>query len=182
MVWRPIRTPCIVAKGDLLYQRAIGRVHDVDVVVARAVAVEGDFVSGFTRAGFEGAVDRIKDYIVEGDAMQVVLSQRMSIPFSASPLNLYRALRRLNPSPYMYYLHLGDVHIVGASPELLVQVEDGIVSNHPIAGTRPRGQDTAEDKALEEDLKQDEKEIAEHIMLVDLARNDVGMLPASETR
>ena len=101
----------------------------------RAVA-EADFVSGFTRAGFEAAVDRIKEYIVEGDAMQVVLSQRMSIPYTVSPLALYRALRRLNPSPYMFYLDLGDFHIVGSSPEILVRLEDGTVTVRPIAGTR----------------------------------------------
>jgi len=94
----------------------------------------------------------------------------------ASPFAIYRALRSLNPSPYMYFLHLGDFHIVGTSPELLVRVEDGIVSNHPIAGTRPRSKDNKEDKALEEELKNDEKECAEHLMLVDLARNDVGRI------
>ncbi|MDX1696947.1 MAG: anthranilate synthase component I, partial [Thiohalobacterales bacterium] len=140
---------------------------------------EEDFVSGFTRTGFEGAVDRIKDYIVEGDAMQVVLSQRMSIPFSAAPLNLYRALRRLNPSPYMFYLDLGDFHVVGSSPEILVHLEEDVVTVRPIAGTRPRGRDTKEDEALERDLLADPKELAEHLMLIDLGRNDVGRV--SET-
>lgn len=135
---------------------------------------ESDFVSGFTQAGFERAVDRIKDYIVEGDAMQVVLSQRMSIPFKADPLDLYRALRSLNPSPYMYFLDLGDFQIVGSSPEILVHVEDGMVTVRPIAGTRPRGKDAAEDRALEADLLSDPKELAEHLMLIDLGRNDVG--------
>jgi len=140
---------------------------------------ESDFVSGFTRAGFEAAVDRIKDYIVEGDAMQVVLSQRMSIPFSASPLNLYRALRRLNPSPYMFYLDLGDFHVVGSSPEILVHLEEGIVTVRPIAGTRPRGRTPQEDAVLEQDLLADPKELAEHLMLIDLGRNDAGRV--SET-
>jgi anthranilate synthase component 1 len=140
---------------------------------------EQDFVSGFTRAGFESAVDRIKDYIVEGDAMQVVLSQRMSIPFSAPPLHLYRALRRLNPSPYMYYLDLEDFHIVGSSPEILVHLEDEVVTVRPIAGTRPRGADEQLDRALEQDLLADPKELAEHLMLIDLGRNDVGRV--SET-
>jgi anthranilate synthase component 1 len=135
---------------------------------------ESDFVSGFTREGFESAVDRIKDYIVEGDAMQVVLSQRMSIPFSAPPLDLYRALRSLNPSPYMYYLDLGDHHVVGSSPEILVHLEDGTITVRPIAGTRPRGSDEAEDRRLEEDLLADPKELAEHLMLIDLGRNDAG--------
>ena len=135
---------------------------------------EADFVSGFTREGFEAAVDRIKDYIVEGDAMQVVLSQRMSVPYTAPPLDLYRALRNLNPSPYMYYLNLGDFQVVGSSPEILVHLEDDVVTVRPIAGTRPRGKDEAEDRVLEIDLLADPKELAEHLMLIDLGRNDVG--------
>jgi anthranilate synthase component 1 len=135
---------------------------------------ESDFVSGLTREGFEAAVERIKDYIVEGDAMQVVLSQRMSIPFPAPPLNLYRALRNLNPSPYMYYLDLGDFHIVGSSPEILVRLEDGIITVRPIAGTRPRGGTDEEDRLLEDELLADPKELAEHLMLIDLGRNDTG--------
>ncbi len=135
---------------------------------------ESDFVSGFTREGFESAVGRIKDYIVEGDAMQVVLSQRMSIPYPAPPLDLYRALRSLNPSPYMYFLDLGDFQIVGSSPEILVHLEDEVVTVRPIAGTRPRGRDEAEDQRLEADLLADPKELAEHLMLIDLGRNDAG--------
>jgi anthranilate synthase component 1 len=135
---------------------------------------ETDFVSGFTQEGFENAVARIKDYIVEGDAMQVVISQRLSIPFNAPPLDLYRALRSLNPSPYMYFLNLGEFHIVGSSPEILTRVEDGKVTVRPIAGTRPRGKTDAEDKRLEEDLLSDPKELAEHLMLIDLGRNDTG--------
>ncbi len=135
---------------------------------------EADFVSGFTRQGFEAAVDRIKEYIVEGDAMQVVLSQRMSIPFKAPPLNLYRSLRSLNPSPYMYYLDLDDFHVVGSSPEILVRLDEGMITVRPIAGTRPRGRDESEDKALEAELLADPKELAEHLMLIDLGRNDAG--------
>ncbi|MCU7799659.1 MAG: anthranilate synthase component I [gamma proteobacterium symbiont of Lucinoma myriamae] len=135
---------------------------------------EEDFVSGFTQAGFEKAVARIKDYIVEGDAMQVVISQRLSIPFNAPPLDLYRALRSLNPSPYMYFLDLGDFHIVGSSPEILTRVEDGKITVRPIAGTRPRGQTDEQDRQLEEDLLSDPKELAEHLMLIDLGRNDAG--------
>jgi len=130
--------------------------------------------SNLSQPEFESIVSQAKDYIYSGDIIQVVLSQRLSKPIIASPFAIYRALRSLNPSPYMYYLHLGDVHIVGASPELLVRVEDGMVSNHPIAGTRPRGESPAQDLALEEELKADEKERAEHIMLVDLGRNDIG--------
>jgi anthranilate synthase component 1 len=135
---------------------------------------EDDFVSGFTREGFEAAVKRVKEYIVEGDAMQVVLSQRLSIPFRAPPLDLYRALRSLNPSPYMYYLDLDDFHIVGSSPEILVRLEDGVVTVRPIAGTRPRGRDEEEDLRLEKELLDDPKELAEHLMLIDLGRNDAG--------
>jgi len=135
---------------------------------------ESDFVSGFTEAGFKQAVDRVKEYILDGDAMQVVLSQRLSIPFTAPPLDLYRALRGLNPSPYMYFLNLGDFHIVGSSPEILTRLEDGEVTVRPIAGTRRRGHTEAEDKALEAELLADPKELAEHLMLIDLGRNDAG--------
>lgn len=135
---------------------------------------ESDFVSGFTQQGFEDAVGKAKQYITDGDCMQVVLSQRMSIPFSAAPLDLYRALRCLNPSPYMYYLNLEDFHIVGSSPEILVRLEDGEVTVRPIAGTRPRGATHEQDQALEKDLLADPKEIAEHLMLIDLGRNDTG--------
>jgi anthranilate synthase component 1 len=132
--------------------------------------------SNFTQAEFEAMVSRAKEYIYAGDVIQAVLSQRLERPTSAHPFAIYRALRSINPSPYLYYLHLGDFYIVGASPELLVRVEDGIVSTHPIAGTRHRGKNAAEDLALEEELKNDEKERAEHIMLVDLGRNDIGRI------
>ncbi len=135
---------------------------------------ESDFVSGFTREGFEHAVERIKDYILEGDCMQVVLSQRLSVPYAAPPLDLYRALRSLNPSPYMYFLDLDELHIVGSSPEILTRLEDGVVTVRPIAGTRRRGYTDAEDRALEAELLADPKELAEHLMLIDLGRNDAG--------
>jgi anthranilate synthase component I len=135
---------------------------------------EDDFISGFNQKKFETAVDRIKNYIIEGDVMQVVLSQRLSVPFGSSPLNLYRALRCLNPSPYLFYMHLGDFHIVGSSPEILVRLEDDVITVRPIAGTRPRGATEAEDTALERELLADPKELAEHLMLIDLGRNDVG--------
>jgi len=135
---------------------------------------ENDFVSGFTQKNYEKAVDTIKNYIVNGDAMQVVLSQRLSIPFQSKPINLYRALRSLNPSPYMYFLDLEDFQIVGSSPEILVRLEDNIVTVRPIAGTRPRGETKSEDLALEKDLLEDPKELAEHLMLIDLGRNDLG--------
>ncbi|MGL4184964.1 MAG: anthranilate synthase component I [Thiotrichaceae bacterium] len=143
--------------------------------VAKATQIdESDFISGFTEQGFKDAVLAAKEYIKAGDIMQVVLSQRMSIPFAAPPLDLYRALRRLNPSPYMYFLNLGDFHIVGSSPEILVRLEDDLITVRPIAGTRKRGDTEARDQALEQELLNDPKEIAEHLMLIDLGRNDTG--------
>ena len=135
---------------------------------------ESEFKSSFGEQQYKDSVDRIKEYILSGDVMQTVISQRMTIPFTSSPLDLYRALRCLNPSPYMYVLHLGDHHVVGSSPEILARVEDSVVTVRPIAGTRPRGATEAEDQALEQDLLEDPKEIAEHLMLIDLGRNDVG--------
>ena len=141
----------------------------------RAVA-ESDFTSGFSEKSFKDAVQVIKDYIVAGDCMQVVLSQRLSTPFESQPINLYRALRRLNPSPYMFYVDVGDHQIVGASPEILVRLEEDEVAVRPIAGTRPRGATVDEDRQLEEELLADPKELAEHLMLIDLGRNDVGRI------
>lgn len=144
-----------------------------------AALPETAFASGFCQQDFESAVGRIKQYILAGDIMQVVLSQRLSIPFAAKPLNLYRALRNLNPSPYMYYLDLGDTHVVGSSPEILARLENGTVTVRPIAGTRRRGKTAEEDLAFEQDLLADPKEIAEHLMLIDLGRNDVGRVAAA---
>ncbi|ALP54604.1 anthranilate synthase [Candidatus Tenderia electrophaga] len=135
---------------------------------------ERDFRSGFKQDKFEAAVDKIKDYIVAGDCMQVVLSQRLSIPYKSEPLDLYRALRSLNPSPYMFYLNLEEFHVAGSSPEILTRLEDGEVTVRPIAGTRPRGKTVDEDQALEKELLADPKELAEHLMLIDLGRNDAG--------
>jgi anthranilate synthase component 1 len=169
-----------LAQGQARLDELAGRLRTANSAYAAAGespvsnVQEADFVSGFTREGFQSAVDRIKDYIVEGDAMQVVLSQRMSIPYTAPPLDLYRALRSLNPSPYMYYLDMDDFHIVGSSPEILVHLEDDVITVRPIAGTRPRGADEEADRALEADLLADPKELAEHLMLIDLGRNDTG--------
>lgn len=135
---------------------------------------EADFVSGFTREGFMAAIERCKELIRAGDIFQVVLSQRLSVPFKARPVDVYRALRALNPSPYMYFLDLGKTQIVGSSPEILVRLKGGEVTVRPIAGTRPRGQNPDDDLALERDLLADPKERAEHLMLIDLGRNDVG--------
>ena len=139
------------------------------------------FVSNMSRPGYEAMVEAVKQYVYEGDVIQTVVAQRFSRPTSAHPFGIYRALRTINPSPYMYYLELDGFQIVGASPELLVQVENGRVATHPIAGTRPRGDSPGEDLELEADLRADEKERAEHIMLVDLGRNDIGRvsLPGS---
>ena len=133
-----------------------------------------DFVSSFGENPFKQGVARIKEYIAAGDVMQVVPSQRLSAPFAAEPIDLYRSLRRLNPSPYLYCLHLDDHHVVGSSPEILVRVENGEVTVRPIAGTRVRGKTPEEDRALETELLADPKERAEHLMLIDLGRNDVG--------
>ncbi len=132
------------------------------------------FSSNFTLEEYAQAVNRIKQYILDGDVMQVVLAQDFSSPFQADSLDLYRALRTLNPSPYMYYLDIDDCKIVGASPEILVRMEDSKMTVRPIAGTRKRGLTPEEDSDLERDLLSDEKERAEHLMLIDLARNDVG--------
>ncbi|HET7587093.1 MAG TPA: anthranilate synthase component I [Gammaproteobacteria bacterium] len=140
---------------------------------------EGRFQSAFPQPEFEAAVERARDYILAGDVMQVVLSQRMSAPFDGAPLNVYRALRSLNPSPYLYFMNFGDFQVAGSSPEVLVRVEDGEVTVRPLAGTRRRGATAAEDAALADELLADPKERAEHLMLIDLGRNDVGRISAT---
>jgi anthranilate synthase component 1 len=149
---------------------------EVVLSAADSADLERQAESDFTQEMYETSVDKVKEYVLAGDVMQVVPSQRMSIPFNAPPLNLYRALRNLNPSPYMYYLDLEDFHIVGSSPEILARLEKGLVTVRPIAGTRRRGYTEAEDKAMEAELLADPKEIAEHLMLIDLGRNDVGRI------
>ncbi|MFN8532168.1 MAG: anthranilate synthase component I [Dehalococcoidia bacterium] len=172
---------------DRAYAEAIGRIEEM---VAR---LGGDLPRRLPRRNLDGMppsanevvsnvernryltmVDQAKDLIAAGDIIQVVLAQRLSRRTSAHPFSVYRALRTINPSPYMYYLHLADFDIVGASPELLVRVEDSLVETHPIAGTRPRGKTEDEDALLEAELRADEKERAEHVMLLDLGRNDIG--------
>ena len=128
----------------------------------------------FNKNDFISSVDKIKKYIIDGDVMQVVLSQRMSMDFVGESINFYRELRELNPSPYMYYLNMGDYQIVGSSPEILVRLEDDLITVRPIAGTRPRGKNENEDNILENELRNDPKELAEHLMLIDLGRNDAG--------
>jgi anthranilate synthase component 1 len=141
----------------------------------------GEVTSNFSREGYAQAIDRCIEYIYAGDVIQVVNSQRFSRRTEAHPFQVYRCLRSINPSPYMYYLQLDDFQIVGAAIETVVMVEDGIVATHPIAGTRPRGQSPEEDAALEEELKSSEKQRAEHIMLVDLGRNDIGRVSVPGT-
>ena len=166
------------------FDNAHRRINELEAQLSNAVPLpplptqrgisDADFVSHFDQAGFESAVERIKQYIVAGDVMQVVISQRMSVEFGGDPLNVYRALRYLNPSPYMVFFDLGDHHVVSASPEILARVEQGKITVRPLAGTRKRGASEAEDLALEKDLLADAKEIAEHLMLIDLSRNDSG--------
>ncbi|MCY3814474.1 MAG: anthranilate synthase component I [Gammaproteobacteria bacterium] len=162
-------------------ERLEARARQLDIAVPRIAEStanqpieESDFESAYGRDRFMDAVERIREYIKAGDVMQVVLSQRMSIPFASPPINLYRALRGLNPSPYMVFMNLDDFHIVSSSPEILARVEHGTIVNRPLAGTRRRGHTDAEDRAMEEELVNDPKEIAEHLMLIDLGRNDVG--------
>ncbi|MDO9180713.1 MAG: anthranilate synthase component I [Agitococcus sp.] len=148
--------------------------YQLPVELEASTINESDFVSSFGQEAFKASVEQIKEYILAGDVMQVVPSQRMTAPFKHSPLSLYRALRHLNPSPYMYFVHCGDCHIVGSSPEILARVQDGKVTVRPIAGTRPRGKTPEQDIALGHELLADPKEIAEHLMLIDLGRNDAG--------
>lgn len=135
---------------------------------------EPEFSSEYGYDAFLSAVEKIKSYIIEGDTMQVVLAQRLSTEIEAPPIDVYRALRHLNPSPYLYFMDLGDFHIVGSSPEILVRLEGDTITTRPLAGTRPRGDTEQEDQALEKELLADPKELAEHLMLIDLGRNDVG--------
>ncbi|HVW19856.1 MAG TPA: anthranilate synthase component I [Opitutaceae bacterium] len=170
------------------YQAAVAELRSLEKLLreprelAPAPVVEAPPVAvppgNFTQAGFEQAVDSVKEYIRAGDIIQVVPSQRFMRPFARSPLDLYRALRSVNPSPYMFLLDTGDFAIVGASPEVHVRLTDGLVEIRPIAGTRRRGASVAEDLELEKELLADEKERAEHLMLVDLARNDIGRVCA----
>ncbi len=170
------------------YQQGIARLEaliaqlrsSVNIPQAQAYAPAAAS-SEFGEEKFKAAVKTAQNYILEGDIMQVVLSQRMSQAFAAPPLSLYRALRSLNPSPYMFYYDMGDHHVVGASPEILVRLEGDTVTARPIAGTRPRGKTRDQDLALSEELLADPKELAEHVQLMDLGRNDVGRVALTGT-
>ena len=167
-----------------LYDAAVARIDEIVNTLDTAPApptlllgspdADPNFVSSMTRDEYERRVDTVREYIAAGDVFQVVLSQRLEVPLSAPPLDLYRALRSLNPSPYLFFLELDGVSLVGSSPEVLVRAEDGVVTVRPIAGTRPRGTSDEEDAKRTADLLDDAKERAEHLMLVDLGRNDVG--------
>ncbi|MDO5576157.1 MAG: anthranilate synthase component I [Fibrobacter sp.] len=174
----------ILDKGDNIEKKWQDAVHELgkmqDKMAVRigsssiSVKVKSETGSNFVRGDYEAAVEKCKEYIKAGDIFQVVLSQRFSIKVQSEPINLYRILRVINPSPYMYFLSLGNTSIIGASPEMLVRVENGVVETRPIAGTRKRGKSDSEDEKLIEELKADPKECAEHVMLVDLGRNDLG--------
>lgn len=151
------------------------------IVIEAASTSEAQFESSFGQDNFEAAVEKIRDYILAGDVMQVVPSQRLQMRFDKAPINLYRALRLLNPSPYMYFLDLKDFHIVGSSPEILARLEYGELAVRPIAGTRRRGHTEQEDLALKQEMLTDPKEIAEHLMLIDLGRNDIGRISKTGT-
>ncbi len=152
----------------------------VDIPFTLPVTVT-ESTSEFGEAGFKAAVEKAKQYIFDGDIMQVVLSQRMTQAFPAEPLSLYRALRSINPSPYMFYYDMGDHHVVGSSPEILARLEGDTVTVRPIAGTRPRGKTPEQDAALAQELLADPKELAEHLMLIDLGRNDIGRVAQNGT-
>ena len=181
------KTTQIILNADpsqITYEEALLDIEDIGTILSNEITIpelsfkepSGDklFNSNFSKEDYLKAVDRVKNYIEEGDVMQVVLAQDFFLPFQSNPFDLYKALRDLNPSPYMYYLDLEECQVVGASPEILIRLEEGKVTLRPIAGTRKRGKDDKEDLINQEDLLNDPKEIAEHLMLIDLGRNDVG--------
>lgn len=183
-----IITNVILQEGSDLrqcYDAALQRIAETKEILLRPLppmhhngTIHADVNSNFSRSDFCAAVEKAKEYIRAGDIFQVVLSQKFSRKVIAPPFDIYRALRLINPSPYLYFLRNGGQSIIGSSPELLVRVENGEVTVRPIAGTRPRGSDAQEDARLAKDLLSDEKERAEHVMLVDLGRNDVGRVSA----
>jgi len=170
------------------YEAALNRLNELAQMLRKHATIPESSpseasvaTSEFGEDNFKAAVIKAQQYILDGDIMQVVLSQRMSQKFTAPPLSLYRALRSLNPSPYMFYYDMGDHHVVGASPEILVRLENGTVTARPIAGTRPRGKTREKDLALAVELLADPKERAEHVQLMDLGRNDVGRVAETGT-
>ncbi|MEQ6292507.1 anthranilate synthase component I [Vogesella sp. GCM10023246] len=174
VVYADPAVPNALQKAQARLNQLRGKLRENISIPLSLPSTTTEAVSEYGQDAFKQAVSDAKNYILDGDIMQVVLSQRMSMPFADSPLSLYRALRSLNPSPYMFYYHFDDFHVVGASPEILVRREDDTITVRPIAGTRPRGKTREEDLALADELLADPKEIAEHVMLMDLGRNDVG--------
>ena len=166
-------------KLELLTARLARPIPDRLDRVTQNAQRDPDFTSEFGREAFLNCVRRIKDYILEGDVMQVVLAQRLSTEIEAPPIDVYRALRHLNPSPYLYFMDMGEFQIVGSSPEILVRLEGDMITTRPLAGTRQRGRTAEEDRELEAELLADPKELAEHLMLIDLGRNDVGKVAAT---
>ena len=165
------------ARLDAIETRLHNPVPDLPAIDLQGAGVPEDaFVSSMGQEGYERAVERIREYTRAGDVMQVVPSQRLTLPFPAEPINLYRALRNLNPSPYLFFLDLDEFQIAGSSPEILARLEGGEVTVRPIAGTRRRGRTAAEDLEMEREMLADPKETAEHLMLIDLGRNDVGRI------
>jgi anthranilate synthase component 1 len=174
----------VTGNAQLAYREAVRKIERIEKKLKKPLpskpletipsASDITFRSNMKQQEFESIVKRAKEYIRAGDVIQVVLAQRLEAEVKASPFNVYRALRSVNPSPYMFYLQFGDVHLVGSSPEIHVRCENGVVEVRPIAGTRPRGKNEEEDLKLEKELLADPKERAEHIMLVDLGRNDIG--------
>ncbi|WP_456384667.1 anthranilate synthase component I [Persephonella sp.] len=184
----------IIEEGDDIqekYRETINRIENIENRLCREIKLSRipvvniqdvdikQWSSNFSKDEFLKAVEKCKEYIREGDIIQVVISQRFSKKLKADPLNVYRAVRSINPSPYLFYLDLRDIKLIGSSPEILVSVKNGKILTKPIAGTRPRGKTEEEDRQLAQELLQDEKERAEHLMLVDLARNDVGKVAKS---
>jgi anthranilate synthase component 1 len=163
-----------VFKIEELVARLAKPLAQLPYVASRTPKVERAVTSNKTEEQFKHGVEKAKEYIVKGDTYQIQFSQRFTRITDAHPFEVYRALRTVNPSPYMYYLELADLHVVGASPEMLIRVEDGVIETHPIAGTRRRGRDAEDEERMANELQTSEKERAEHIMLVDLARNDLG--------
>ena len=180
-------------KQDDAYQRAQNRLDELQSLLSAAkvdlaplhmdseTMDETCLTSGMGKAAYMDAVERIREYVLDGDIMQVVLGHRLSMPYEADPLSLYRALRTVNPSPYMYFFNFGDFQVAGASPELLARLDQECVTVRPIAGTRRRGRSPQEDLALEKEMQADPKEVAEHLMLIDLGRNDCGRVAKTGT-
>ncbi len=169
---------------DVAYEAAVAKIDELvgrlnlppPIIGGRGASSKEEFVSNLTQPEYEALVLRAKEYIAAGDSFQIQVARRQIKKLAADPFDVYRAVRSINPSPYMFYLVFGDTRIVGASPEILVTEEEGVVCIRPLAGTRPRGASDAEDARIAQDLLSDEKERAEHVMLVDLARNDIGRI------